>query len=89
VPSQAYIKELVGSTENASEKINERSIREQILTNINNLAKQAGLMSFEQAKNIYVEVKPFAQQGIVSTTMKLQRHEGKKFYKKQIDSMYE
>jgi long-subunit acyl-CoA synthetase (AMP-forming) len=78
VPSQAYIKELVGSTENASEKINERSIREQILANINNLAKQAGLM-----------VKPFAQQGIVSTTMKLQRHEGKKFYKKQIDAMYE
>ena len=46
-------------------------------------------MSFEQAKNIYLEVRPFSTLGIVSTTMKLQRHEAKKYYKKEIEAMYD
>jgi long-chain acyl-CoA synthetase len=46
VPSQAYIKELVGGTENASEKINEKPIREKLLTDLNNMSKKAGLMGF-------------------------------------------
>lgn len=75
--------------ENPQEKLNERSIREKILAFHNDKAKKSGLMSFEQAKNIFVEVKPFAAQGLVSSTMKLQRHEAKKFYKKEIDAMYE
>jgi hypothetical protein len=62
--------------------MDERPVREKLLANFNNLAKQAGLMSLKQAKNIYVEVKPFAQQGIVLTSLKLQRNEAMTFYKK-------
>lgn len=87
VPNKRYVQQLVGES-NAEEKINDPSIREKIVSELNSAGKQAGLMSFEQPKNIYVELKPFAAQGIVSTTMKLQRHEAKKFYKAQIDAMY-
>lgn len=45
-------------------------------------------MSFEQAKNVYIEPEPFAVRGIVSSTMKLQRFAAKKYYAKEIESMY-
>ena len=82
VPTQNYIQELVGNVENPQEKLNERPIREKILAFHNDQAKKSGLKGFEQARNVFVEVKPFAVQGLVSSTMKLQRHEAKKFYSK-------
>ena len=88
IPNKQFIKELIGDADNQQERLNERPVREKILAILNDAAKKSGLMGFEQAKNIFVEVKPFAAQGIVSTTMKLQRHEAKKFYKKEIDRMY-
>jgi long-chain acyl-CoA synthetase len=89
IPAKPFIRELIGGAEdNQQARLNERPVREKILAILNDSAKKSGLMSFEQAKNIFVEVKPFALQGIVSSTMKLQRHEAKKFYKKEIDEMY-
>jgi hypothetical protein len=41
-------------------------------------------MSFEQAKNIYLDPESFVTKGIVSSTMKLQRFAAKKYYSKQI-----
>jgi len=55
---------------------------------LNAFSKKEGLQSFEQPKNVYIETEPFLSRGIVTNTMKVQRHEAKKFYKKQIDEMY-
>jgi long-subunit acyl-CoA synthetase (AMP-forming) len=40
------------------------------------------------AKNIYIEPMGFQSKEIMTTTMKVQRHEAKKVYKKQIEAMY-
>jgi hypothetical protein len=39
-------------------------------------------MSFEQAKNLYLESEPFLNRGILSSTMKMQRFAARKFYSK-------
>lgn len=45
-------------------------------------------MSFEQAKNIVFEPESFQNRGILSSTMKLQRFAAKKYYEREIQSMY-
>lgn len=39
-------------------------------------------MSFEQAKNIYIDPETFVARDIVTNTFKLQRFQAKKFYAK-------
>ena len=57
---------------------------------IDSIGKEAGLMGFEQAKNIYIETEPlFMNKGILSTTMKMQRFAAKKVYAEQIEKMYQ
>lgn len=41
---------------------------------MNNIAKKEGLKSFEMAKNIYLEPIGFLARGILTNTMKIQRH---------------
>lgn len=55
---------------------------------MNALSKKEGLKSFEQAKNIFIEPQSFAARGIVTSTMKVQRHEAKNLYADQIKDMY-
>jgi long-chain acyl-CoA synthetase len=52
------------------------------------IGKEAGLQSFEQAKNIHLDPEPFLAKGILTSTMKIQRHEAKKYYRPQIDQLY-
>ena len=52
------------------------------------IGKKAGLQSFEQAKNIYLEPQNFMARGILTNTMKIQRHEGRKSYSKEFEAMY-
>jgi len=47
------------------------------------------LKGFEQAKNIYLEPSPFMNKGILTNTMKIQRHEAKKLYKDVITKLYQ
>ena len=56
---------------------------------MNNIAKVEGLKSFEQAKNIYIEPAGFMMKGILTNTMKIQRHEAKLVYSDEIKSMYD
>jgi long-chain acyl-CoA synthetase len=49
-------------------------LRKEILSEINEIGKNNGLKSFEMAKNIYLEPTNFQGKGILSTTMKVQRH---------------
>lgn len=45
-------------------------------------------MSFEQPKNVFLEPSPFLNKGILTNTMKVQRHEAKKLYRGVIDELY-
>lgn len=64
-------------------------MRAAVLTQMNNIAKVEGLKSFEQAKNIYIEPAGFMMKGILTNTMKIQRHEAKLVYSDEIKSMYD
>ncbi len=55
---------------------------------MNNFVKKEGLNSFQQAKNIYLEPISFGLKGILTNTMKLQRHEAKKAYKTILQNLY-
>lgn len=59
-----------------------------VLHDLIRLGHEGRLNGFEQAKNMRFEPEAFALRGIVSSTMKLQRFEARKYYKKQIDEMY-
>lgn len=41
---------------------------------MNKVTKAQGIKSFEEAKNVYVEPVTFQSKGIVTNTMKIQRH---------------
>ena len=59
-----------------------KALREIVVKELDVVGKQAGLMSFEQAKNIVFEPENFQARGILSSTMKLQRFAAKKYYEK-------
>lgn len=63
-------------------------IRAEVLVNLNKVGKEAGLAGFEQAKNIYLDSSSFQERGVVTNTMKIQRHEAKKAYRDTIDKLY-
>ena len=50
--------------------------------------KEGALHGFEQAKKVHLFPQPFATTGIVTNTMKLQRHEAKEFFKDIIENLY-
>ena len=64
------------------------TIRAEIVGYLNSIGKQAKLQGFEQAKNIYLESEPFINKGILTNTMKIQRHAAKVFYKPVIEELY-
>jgi long-subunit acyl-CoA synthetase (AMP-forming) len=41
------------------------------------------------AKNIHIEILPFLNRGILTNTMKIQRHQAKKTYKDVIAKLYQ
>ena len=59
-----------------------RDMRILLCKELDSLGKQAGLMSFEQAKNIHIDTETFITRQLVSSTMKLQRFQAKKYYEK-------
>lgn len=63
-------------------------IRADFVTYLNAVGKEGGLQGFEQVKNIFLETQPFLTKGILTNTMKIQRHEAKKFYRSTIDALY-
>ncbi len=60
----------------------DKGLRGLICKELDSIGKQSGLMSFEQAKNIFIEPDTFQSKGILSSTMKLQRFAAKKYYQK-------
>ena len=49
-------------------------MRAEIVAYLNKIGKEAGLQGFEQAKNVYLDPEPFLTKGIMTNTMKIQRH---------------
>jgi long-chain acyl-CoA synthetase len=60
-----------------------------VLEEMNKIAKEVGLKGFEMARNIYLEPVGFLARGILTNTMKLQRHEAKLSYADEIKGMYD
>jgi long-chain acyl-CoA synthetase len=63
-------------------------IRAALVAELNKIGKEGGLQGFEQVKNIYLEPENFGIKGILTNTMKIQRHEAKKLYRTTIDDLY-
>jgi long-chain acyl-CoA synthetase len=60
------------------------AIRKKILSDLNTHARAAGLHGFEVAKNLIIVEKTFLELGILSNTLKMQRHNAKKAFEKEI-----
>ncbi|RWS27646.1 Long-chain-fatty-acid--CoA ligase 6-like protein [Leptotrombidium deliense] len=68
----------------------EDRVQKLILDDIVSIGKKEGLRSFEQVKNIYLTPNPFTiENGLLTPTMKTKRAECKKYFKKEIDAMYQ
>ncbi|KAJ3087495.1 hypothetical protein HK102_010942 [Quaeritorhiza haematococci] len=64
-------------------------LRNLILKDMNKLAKEAKLRGFEFVKRIHVTAEMFSvQNGLLTPTFKVKRHEAKNYYRQYIDEMY-
>lgn len=73
------------------EILNKREVRKELLTILNTGAyKKKALQGFERLHNIYVEFEPLTvERGVVTPTVKLKRPIALKFFKTQIEAMYD
>lgn len=88
--SRATIKQK--SSEELLKLINEdRNVRKQLLQALNaSTNKLSPLQGFERLHNVYVEFEPLTlERGVITPTVKLKRPAAAKFFKTQIDAMYE
>eukprot|EP00743_Colponemidia_sp_Colp-15_P005852 GILK01006290.1.p1 GENE.GILK01006290.1~~GILK01006290.1.p1 ORF type:complete len:687 (+),score=122.15 GILK01006290.1:37-2061(+) len=60
-----------------------------LLQEMNNVGKQLKLRGFEFVKSIFLESEPFSpENGLLTPTFKLKRHDAKQKYQTQIDALY-
>ncbi|KAM9052838.1 long-chain-fatty-acid--CoA ligase 5 isoform 1-T2 [Megaptera novaeangliae] len=65
-------------------------IKEAILLDLQQTGTEGGLKSFEQVKRIYLHPEPFSiENGLLTPTMKAKRGELAKYFRTQINSLYE
>ncbi|KAI8912664.1 hypothetical protein EDD86DRAFT_201962 [Gorgonomyces haynaldii] len=68
---------------------NDANVNKQLLKIIEQHGKENGLKGFENVKAIHLCPDPFTpENGLLSPTFKLKRHEAKKFYQKELDQLY-
>ncbi|XP_043204454.1 long-chain-fatty-acid--CoA ligase 1-like isoform X2 [Amphibalanus amphitrite] len=64
-------------------------VKKHIMDDMNRLAKEANLKSFEQVKDIYLHPDPFSvQNNLLTPTLKAKRPELRKYFKPQLDDLY-
>lgn len=64
-------------------------VKKLILDDMNKLAKEANLKSFEQVKDIYLHPDPFStQNNLLTPTLKAKRPQIRKYFKPQLDDLY-
>lgn len=91
VPNKEAIEEIAkrkNITGSFEELCQNKEVRIELLNALNTFTKKEGLQGFEQAKNVYLDPQPFMTRGILTNTMKIQRHEAKKVFKKELEAMY-
>lgn len=92
VPDQKLLMSLAekhGIKGTFQEVCKDRNMRIILCKELDSIGKESGLMSFEQAKNIWIQPESFLVKGsIVSSTMKLQRFAARKYYAREIEDMY-
>jgi long-chain acyl-CoA synthetase len=78
-------KNIAGEYEQLCQNI---ELRKFLLQSINDTGRKSGLNGFESAKNIALVPKSFLDSGLLTATMKLQRHQARTLFKEQIAAIY-
>lgn len=79
----------LSSGDKVVEVLNKPEFKKQILLDLNQKVN-GRLQGFEKIHNIFIDIEPLTlERNVVTPTMKLKRHFAAKFFKPQIDSMYE
>ncbi|XP_006153998.1 long-chain-fatty-acid--CoA ligase 5 isoform X4 [Tupaia chinensis] len=87
LPSFAAKLGLKGSFE---ELCQNQIIKKAILEDLQKIGKEGGLKSFEQIKDVFIHPEPFSiENGLLTPTLKAKRGELSKYFRTQINSLYE
>ncbi|KAK6873830.1 Long-chain-fatty-acid--CoA ligase 2, partial [Candida tropicalis] len=79
----------LSSGDKVVQELNKPELRKQILSDLNGKVN-GKLQGFEKLHNIFIDIEPLTlERNVVTPTMKLKRHFAAKFFRAQIDSMYE
>ncbi|XP_036120423.1 long-chain-fatty-acid--CoA ligase 5 isoform X1 [Molossus molossus] len=80
----------LGAKGSLEELCQNQTVKEAILEDLQKIGKEGGLKSFEQVKSIYLHPEPFSiNNGLLTPTLKAKRAELAKYFRLQIDSLYE
>ncbi|XP_034519176.1 long-chain-fatty-acid--CoA ligase 5 isoform X3 [Ailuropoda melanoleuca] len=67
-----------------------QAVKKAILEDLQKTGRDGGLKSFEQVKSIFLHLEPFSiENGLLTPTLKAKRGELSKYFRTQIDSLYE
>lgn len=76
-------------TESMEELCNSNQLKTAIMKEMDDLAKECGLKGFEKAKDVHINSEPFTvENGLLTPTLKIKRHQAKQMFQKEIDEMY-
>uniref|UniRef100_A0A2K6Q1W9 Long-chain-fatty-acid--CoA ligase n=1 Tax=Rhinopithecus roxellana TaxID=61622 RepID=A0A2K6Q1W9_RHIRO len=65
-------------------------VRKAVLEDLQKIGKESGLKTFEQVKAVFLHPQPFSiENGLLTPTLKAKRGELSKYFRTQIDSLYE
>ena len=92
VPDEVYLTEYcrnLGISGTFEELCENRKVRSIIMEDLQKFGKAAGLMSYEQVKNIYLHSKMMTlENGLATPTMKIKRQEVRKYFQETITNLY-
>ena len=75
--------------DNCQEYFENEELKNEILKDLDNLAKKADFKGFEKIKKIYLSPEPFTVENDLATpTLKIRRHVAKNYFADQINKLY-
>ncbi|KAJ3273995.1 hypothetical protein HDV01_003665 [Terramyces sp. JEL0728] len=89
VPQFAKWAALQGISGAVEEIVGVENTKDQFVKLLTQIGKEGGLKGFENVKKVFFDLDPFSvENGLLTPTFKLKRHEAKIKYQKEIDNMY-
>ena len=89
VPDETALKELAQESNISGDfktLCGSKELRDKVQSVLSKYGKQNGLQGFESIKAVCLDSEPFTvENNLLSPTFKFKRHEGKKYYQKEID----